>query len=111
MNYSKEERMANGSLPGLILAMSIPSVIAQVINVLYNIVDRIYIGHIPGVGAAALTGVGLTFPVTLLVSAFSAFASAGVRLFLPSGWEKGTENVQKRFLEAVCGCCWYLLQR
>ena len=77
MNYSKEERMANGSLPGLILAMSLPSVIAQVINVLYNIVDRIYIGHIPGVGAAALTGVGLTFPVTLLVSAFSAFASAG----------------------------------
>ena len=77
MNYSKEERMANGSLPRLILAMSIPSVIAQVINVLYNIVDRIYIGHIPGVGAAALTGVGLTFPVTLLVSAFSAFASAG----------------------------------
>lgn len=77
MNLTKEERMGNGSIPGLVISMSIPSIIAQVINVLYNIVDRIYIGHIPGVGAAALTGVGLTFPITLLISAFSAFASSG----------------------------------
>lgn len=77
MNLTKEERMATGSVSGLILAMSIPSIIAQVINVLYNIVDRIYIGHIPGVGAAALTGVGLTFPIAVLISAFSAFSSAG----------------------------------
>lgn len=77
MNLTKEERMANGSIPGLILSMSVPAIIAQVINVLYNIVDRIYIGHIPGVGAAALTGVGLTFPIAILISAFSAFASSG----------------------------------
>ncbi|MCI8992393.1 MAG: MATE family efflux transporter [Eubacterium sp.] len=77
MNLTKEERMGSGSIPGLILAMSVPSIIAQVINVLYNIVDRIYIGHIPGVGSAALTGVGLTFPIAVLISAFSAFSSAG----------------------------------
>ncbi len=77
MNLTKEERMGSAGIVGLIISMSIPSVIAQVINVLYNIVDRIYIGHIPGVGAAALTGVGLTFPITLLISAFSAFASSG----------------------------------
>lgn len=77
MNLSKEERMGNASLPGLVLAMSVPSIIAQVINVLYNIVDRIYIGHIQGVGSAALTGVGLTFPIAVLISAFSAFSSAG----------------------------------
>lgn len=77
MNLTKEERMANGSIPGLIVSMSVPAIIAQVINVLYNIVDRIYIGHIPGVGAAALTGVGLTFPIAILISAFSAFASSG----------------------------------
>lgn len=73
--------MGTGSIPKLMAAMAVPSVIAQIINILYNIVDRIYIGHIPGVGAAALTGVGLTFAITLLVSAFSAFAgSAGAPL-------------------------------
>ncbi|MCC8150494.1 MAG: MATE family efflux transporter [Lachnospiraceae bacterium] len=77
MDFSREERMGSAAIPGLILGMSVPSIVAQVINVLYNIVDRIYIGHIPGVGAAALTGVGLTFPITILVSAFSSFASAG----------------------------------
>jgi putative MATE family efflux protein len=77
MNLTKEERMGSANIWRLVLSMSIPSIIAQVINILYNIVDRIYIGHIPGVGAAALTGVGLTFPITLLISAFSAFASAG----------------------------------
>lgn len=69
--------MATGSVFSLVVSMSIPSIIAQLINVLYNIVDRIYIGHIPSVGAAALTGVGLTFPVVVLISAFSAFTSAG----------------------------------
>ncbi len=77
MDFSREERMASAAISGLILGMSVPSIVVQVINVLYNIVDRIYIGHIPGVGAAALTGVGLTFPITILVSAFSSFASAG----------------------------------
>lgn len=50
---------------------------AQLINVLYNIVDRIYIGHIEGIGDLALTGVGITFPIITLVSAFSSFAGAG----------------------------------
>lgn len=74
---SKEARLGTEPIGGLILGMSIPSIIAQLINILYNIVDRIYIGHIAGVGAAALTGVGLTFPITILISAFSAFASTG----------------------------------
>lgn len=69
--------MGTGSIPRLMMAMAVPSIIAQVINILYSIVDRIYIGHIAGVGAAALTGVGLTFPITMLISAFSAFAGAG----------------------------------
>lgn len=59
------------------LSMAVPSIIAQIINILYSIVDRIYIGHIEGVGAAALTGVGLTFPIITLISAFSAFAGTG----------------------------------
>ncbi|MCF2638387.1 MATE family efflux transporter [Fusobacterium varium] len=57
--------------------MAIPSVLAQLINVLYNIVDRIYIGHIKDIGSLALTGVGVTFPIIMVVSAFSAFAGQG----------------------------------
>ncbi len=69
--------MGTEKIPSLMVRMAIPSVIAQVINILYNIVDRIYIGHISGVGAAALTGVGLTFPIITLISAFSAFVGSG----------------------------------
>lgn len=64
-------------LPRLMASLAIPSVIAQLINVLYNIIDRMYIGHIPETGPAALTGVGLTFPIIMLISAFSAFIGAG----------------------------------
>lgn len=77
MNISKEERMGTERIATLMFSMAVPSVIAQVINILYSIIDRIYIGHIQGVGAAALTGVGLTFPVITLISAFSAFAGVG----------------------------------
>jgi len=59
------------------LKMVIPSVLAQIVNMLYNIVDRIFIGHIPGAGDLALTGVGITFPIALLLTAFAAFAGAG----------------------------------
>ena len=53
----------------LLWKLSLPTVVAQLINMLYNIVDRIYIGHMPGDGALALTGVGVCMPLILLVSA------------------------------------------
>jgi len=59
------------------LKMAVPSVLAQIVNMLYNIVDRIFIGHIPESGDLALTGVGITFPIALLLTAFAAFAGAG----------------------------------
>lgn len=77
METSDNWIMGAEKIPRLMLQMAIPSIIAQVINILYNIVDRIYIGHISGVGAAALTGVGLTFPIITLISAFSAFVGTG----------------------------------
>ncbi len=64
-------------LSSLMLKMAIPSVVAQLINILYNIVDRIYIGHIPNASSDALTGVGVAFPIVTLISAFSAFVGAG----------------------------------
>lgn len=77
MNPSKNERLGTEPIPKLMLSLAIPSVIAQLINVLYNIVDRMYIGHIDKIGDLALTGVGLTFPIIMLISAFSAFVGAG----------------------------------
>lgn len=56
----------------LLLRLALPTVTAQLINMLYNIVDRIYIGHIPGEGALALTGVGVCMPLIMIVSAFAA---------------------------------------
>ena len=69
--------METGSIPKLLAQLAIPAVVAQVINLLYNIVDRIYIGHIPGIGAAALTGVGLFAPILMLLNAFAMLVGSG----------------------------------
>ena len=61
----------------LLLKLSVPTVIAQLVNMLYNIVDRIYIGHMPGDGSLALTGVGVCLPIIMIVSAFAALISTG----------------------------------
>lgn len=61
----------------LLLKLALPTLAAQLINMLYNIVDRIYIGHIPDIGAAALTGVGVCMPLILIVSAFAALVGYG----------------------------------
>lgn len=61
----------------LLFRLAIPTVVAQLINMLYNIVDRIYIGHMPEGGSAALTGVGVCLPIIMIVSAFACFFSTG----------------------------------
>lgn len=61
----------------LLVRLAIPTITAQIVNMLYNIVDRIYIGHIPGEGALALTGLGLCFPVLMLITAFSSLIGMG----------------------------------
>ena len=69
--------MGSGPVKPLLLQLMIPAVVAQVVNLLYNIVDRIYIGHIEGIGAAALTGVGLFAPILMLLNAFAMLIGAG----------------------------------
>ena len=56
----------------LLLKLAVPSVISQIVNMLYNIVDRIYIGHIPKTGSLALTGLGVCMPIIMIISAFAA---------------------------------------
>ena len=76
-NNFRSTDLGSGSIPKLMLRLALPSVIAQTINMLYNMVDRMYIGRIEGVGAYALTGVGLTFPIITLISAFSSLFGTG----------------------------------
>ena len=77
--------------------LAVPSVAAQFINLLYNIVDRIYIGHIPVIGGTALTGLGVTFPIITLISAFAAFAGQGgaplASIRLGAGDREGAERI------------------
>ncbi len=73
----RKNAMESGSIPGLLVQLAVPAVIAQLVNLLYNVVDRIYIGHIADVGAAALTGVGLFTPILMLLDAFAMLAGAG----------------------------------
>ena len=71
-----------GSISGNILRLAIPMTLAQLINVLYNIIDRIYIGHLPDVSTQALTGIGLTLPVITIITAFAnLFGMGGAPLF------------------------------
>ncbi|MEG0146611.1 MAG: MATE family efflux transporter, partial [Clostridia bacterium] len=79
MNQAQVEKvdLSKGSVTKLLFKLAVPAIVAQIINVLYNMVDRMYIGHIEGVGTAALTGVGVTMPVIMAISAFAALISMG----------------------------------
>ena len=81
----------------LLVKMAIPTVLAQLVNMLYNIIDRIFIGHIEGVGDAALTGVGICMPIIMAVSAFAALISSGgaprASICLGEGKPKDAEKI------------------
>ena len=77
MSKETNQDMGTGSVKKRMVQMAVPAVVGQVINLLYNVVDRIYIGHIPEIGGAALTGVGLFTPILMLITAFAMLAGAG----------------------------------
>ena len=88
----------------LLFKLSIPTVVAQLINMLYNLIDRIFIGHMPEIGDLALTGVGVCLPLIMLVSAFAALVSAGgaPRASIFMG-KKDNETAEK-----IMGNCFFL---
>ena len=88
----------------LVAKLSIPSITAQLINLLYNIVDRMYIGHIENVGKDALTGVGVTLPVIMLISAFSALIGMGGAPKAAIKMGKGDYNEAEKILGTCSGC-------
>ena len=99
----QENKVELGTAPvgKLLFRLAIPTVVAQLINMLYNIVDRIYIGHIPEVGSMALTGVGVCMPLIMIVSAFAALAGSGgaprASIFMGKGRNEDAEK-------AMAGC-------
>ena len=95
--HKSESALASAPIGQLMLKLAVPSVAAQFINLLYNIVDRIYIGHIPDIGRTALTGLGVTFPIITMISAFAAFAGQGgaplASIRLGAGDREGAEEI------------------
>lgn len=101
MNNSKLQTSSNlgsGSVGKLIVKLALPSIIAQIVNLLYNMVDRIYIGHIPEIGDVALTGLGLCMPVIMIVTAFSLLVGSGGAPRASIAMGKGDNKLAEKIL-------------
>ena len=100
MNQTSDERLGTAPLGKLIFSLAIPAVVAQLVNLLYSIVDRIYIGHIAEAGGMALTGLGLCTPLLLIVAAFAAFAGSGGAPLASMELGRGDRQKAERILTA-----------
>ncbi|NLP33781.1 MAG: MATE family efflux transporter [Clostridiales bacterium] len=101
MEEIKQNELGTKSIGKLLFDMAVPAIIAQIVNVLYNLVDRMYIGHLPEIGRDALTGVGVTLPLIMLITAFSSLVSMGgaSRASIAMG-KKDNESAEK-----ILGSC------
>ncbi len=98
----------HGTVTGNILGAALPMLVAQILNLLYNVVDRIYIARIPGEGTAALGGVGLCFPLIVIITAFSnLFGTGGAPLFAIERGKKDAKKaarIMSTSFSMLCGC-------
>lgn len=93
-----QNKLATAPIGKLVISLALPAVVAQLVNVLYNIVDRIYIGHIEGVGSVALTGLGVCLPIITLIAAFSNLIGAGGAPLAAMEMGRGNNNKAERIL-------------
>ena len=105
MASAPKQDMGTGSVKKLMVKMAVPALVGQVVNLLYNIVDRIYIGHIPEIGGAALTGVGLFTPILMLITAFAMLCGSGGAPRAAIAMGKG----EKDSAEKILGNCFTVL--
>ena len=102
----KKVDLGTAPIGKLLFRLAVPTVVAQLINMLYNIVDRIYIGHIPEVGSLALTGVGVCMPLIMIVSAFAALAGSGgaprASIYMGKGQNENAEKTMAGCLSMLC---------
>ena len=82
----------------LVFRMAVPAVVAQLVNLLYNLVDRIYIGHIYGIGTEALAGIGVTGSVIILISAFASIVNGGAAPLASIALGRGDRALAGRYL-------------
>lgn len=99
------QNLGEGSVKKLLLKLALPAVLAQIVNLLYNVVDRIYIGHIPEIGGAALTGVGLFAPLLMLLNAFAMMMGTGGAPLAAISMGRG----DPRRAEKIMGNCFSVL--
>lgn len=97
-NSAEQNKLAVMPVGKLLLSLAMPAIAAQIVNLLYNMVDRIYIGHIRDVGALALTGLGVTFPVITLIAAFAALIGFGGAPRASISMGKGDNETAERIL-------------
>ncbi len=102
---NNDNKLGTEPIGRLLAKLAAPAVVAQLINMLYNLVDRIYIGHIPGEGAYALTGMGVCMPIIMIVSAFAMLAGAGGAPRASIAMGRGDNNAAEKAL----GNCFTLL--
>ena len=102
---SQQTDLGTAPVGKLLTRLAVPAITAQMVNMLYNLVDRVYIGHLPDVGTQALTGVGVCFPIIMLVSAFAALVYSGGAPRASS--EMGKRNNDEA--ERILGNCTVLL--
>lgn len=102
---SRDADLGSAPIGSLLFKLALPAIAAQIINVLYNMVDRMYIGHIPDIGPSALTGVGVTMPIIMCISAFAALAAMGGAPQASILMGKG----DKDSAEKVLGNCTFML--
>lgn len=121
---ASQKDFSQGSVAINILRLALPMTLAQLINVLYNMVDRIYIGHLPHTSTQALTGIGLTLPVITIITAFAnLFGMGGAPLFSIARGAGETERAKRIMGNSVLrwksatimrlpdSCCWGSAQR
>lgn len=101
LTHNSDESLATEKVPKLLLTLALPTIAAQVVNALYNLVDRMYIGRIPEIGSTALTGVGVAFPIIMLISAFAALVGYGGAPLCSIKLGEGKHDEAKQ-LEGTC---------
>ena len=107
-NDTREADLGRDPVGPLLVRLALPTICAQVVNLLYNIVDRIYIGRIPDEGALALTGMGVTFPVITLIAAFAALIGMGGAPRASIAMGAGEHEKAERTLGTCTAALWAL---
>lgn len=97
-NINNQDSLGSESILKLLIKFSIPAIVGMVVNMLYNVIDRIYIGNIPNIGGLAITGVGITMPITTIITAFGMLIGIGTCANISISYGKKRKDEAEKFL-------------